>query len=61
MQRAERMILLGLGSILDPGLCARFGWAPGSLVAGVLTLIAIGTVWTSVYRTVWIARALKGR
>ena len=61
MQRAERMILLGLGSILDPGLCAAFGWASGTLVAGVVVLIALGTVWTSAYRTVWIARALRGR
>lgn len=61
MQRAERMILLGLGSILDPGVCAAFGWTPGSLVAGVVAVIAAGTVWTSVYRTIWIARALRGR
>jgi hypothetical protein len=61
MQRAERMILLGLGSILDPGLCTASGWQPGSLVAGVLAVIAVGTVWTSVHRTVWIARALRGR
>ncbi len=61
MQRAERMILLGLGSILDPSICARIGWQPGMLVAGVVALIAVGTVWTSVYRTVWIARALRGR
>ncbi len=61
MQRAERMILLGLGSILDPSVCERAGWAAGSLVAGVVTVIAAGTVWTSVYRTIWIARALRGR
>ena len=61
MQRAERMILLGLGSILDPAVCAAFGWASGTLVAGVVVLIALGTVWTSAYRTVWIARALRGR
>jgi phosphatidylglycerophosphate synthase len=61
MQRAERMILLGLGSILDPSLCARAGWSPGSVVAAVVAVIAVGTVWTSVYRTVWIARALRGR
>jgi phosphatidylglycerophosphate synthase len=61
MQRAERMILLGLGSILDPALCAAFGWSPGSLVAAVVALIAAGTVWTSVHRTIWIARALRGR
>ncbi len=61
MQRAERMILLGLASILDPGVCATLRWTPGTLVAGAVTLIAAGTVWTSVYRTVWIARALRGR
>ncbi len=61
MQRAERMILLGLGSILDPGVCAAAGWQPGALVAGVVVVIAAGTVWTSVHRTIWIARALRGR
>jgi phosphatidylinositol phosphate synthase len=61
MQRAERMILLGLASILDPALCAALGWAAGTLVAGAVALIAAGTVWTSVYRTFWIARALRGR
>jgi phosphatidylinositol phosphate synthase len=61
MQRAERMLLLGLGSILDPALCARAGWGEGTVVALVVAVIAVGTVWTSVYRTVWIARALKGR
>ncbi len=61
MQRAERMLLLGLGSILDPALSARAGWGEGTIVAIVVVVIAVGTVWTSVYRTVWIARALKGR
>jgi phosphatidylglycerophosphate synthase len=61
MQRAERMILLGMGSILDPAVCAGFGWSQGSLVAAVVALIAVGTVWTSVHRTIWIARALRGR
>jgi CDP-diacylglycerol--glycerol-3-phosphate 3-phosphatidyltransferase len=61
MQRAERMLLLGLGSILDPALSARAGWNEGAIVAIVVAVIAVGTVWTSVYRTIWIARALKGR
>jgi phosphatidylglycerophosphate synthase len=61
MQRAERMLLLGLGSILDPVLSARAGWEEGAIVAIVVVVIAVGTLWTSVYRTVWIARALKGR
>jgi CDP-diacylglycerol--glycerol-3-phosphate 3-phosphatidyltransferase len=61
MQRAERMILLGLGSILDPSLAAGFGRPDGTVVAVVVVLIAAGTLITSVHRTVGIARALKGK
>lgn len=61
MQRAERMLLLGLGSILDPAVSAAVGWNPGSVVAVVVVVIAAGTLWTSVHRTIWIARALKAR
>lgn len=61
MQRAERMLLTGVGAILDPSVCAAAGWAAGRLLAGIIVLIAVGTVATSVYRTVWIARALSGR
>lgn len=61
MQRAERMILLGLGSILDPSLSAAAGRPTGAVVAVVVAVIAAGTVLTSVHRTVWIARALRGR
>jgi CDP-diacylglycerol--glycerol-3-phosphate 3-phosphatidyltransferase len=59
MQRAERMIILGLGSILDPTLSALWGRSEGSVVAAAVALIAVGTVITSIHRTVWIARALK--
>jgi phosphatidylglycerophosphate synthase len=61
MQRAERMILLGLGSILDPSLSAAAGRPTGAVVSVVVLVIAAGTVVTSVHRTVWIARALRGR
>jgi CDP-diacylglycerol--glycerol-3-phosphate 3-phosphatidyltransferase len=61
MQRAERMIILGLGSILDPTLSAALGRGEGTVVAVAVVLIAVGTVVTSVHRTIWIARALKGR
>lgn len=60
MQRAERMIILGLGSILDPTLCAALDRNEGTVVAAAVALIAVGTVFTSVHRTIWIARALKG-
>ncbi len=61
MQRAERMIILGLGSILDPTLSAALGRGEGTVVAASVVLIAVGTVITSVHRTFWIANALKGR
>lgn len=61
MQRAERMILLGLGSVLDPSVCARAGWSSGAVIAAVVAVIAVGSVWTSVHRTIWIARELRGR
>jgi phosphatidylglycerophosphate synthase len=61
MQRAERMLLLGLASILDPWLCAWRAWTAGTIVAACVAVIAVGTLWTSVHRTLWIARALKGK
>jgi phosphatidylglycerophosphate synthase len=61
MQRAERMLLLGFASILDPWLSDARAWGPGAVVAGAVAVIAAGALWTSVHRTIWIARALKGR
>lgn len=61
MQRAERMLLMGLGSIVDPSLCARFGWTEGTVLMWIVGLIALGTVGTSVFRTLWIARELRGK
>ena len=58
LQRAERMILLSLGAILDPSISAALGHDPGFLMTGVLGIIAVGTVGTAVFRTVWIARRL---
>jgi phosphatidylglycerophosphate synthase len=61
MQRAERMLLLGMASILDPWLSGAVHRDLGAVVSYAIAIIAVGTVWTSVHRTVWIARALKGR
>ena len=61
MQRAERMLVLGLASILDPWLSDAIHRDLGTVVSLAIAVIAIGTVWTSVHRTVWIARALKRR
>lgn len=58
MQRAERLLLLGFGGILDPAVTAWLGQPRGSLLAVAVTLIALGTLATAVYRTVWIAKRL---
>jgi CDP-diacylglycerol--glycerol-3-phosphate 3-phosphatidyltransferase len=58
MQRAERLLLLGFGGILDPMVAAAAGWSEGILLLILLTLVAVGTIGTAVYRTVWIAARL---
>lgn len=59
MQRAERLILVGFGAVLDPVLSGALDRAtPGALLLPVLTLVAVGTVSTAIYRTVWIAKRL---
>jgi len=58
MQRAERLLLLGFGGLLDPAVSDWTGQAPGTLLAWIVGLIAVGTLGTAVYRTVWITKRL---
>lgn len=58
MQRAERLLLVGLGAILDPAVTAWRGWEEGALLLWLIGLVAVGTVGTAAYRTVWIAKHL---
>lgn len=59
LQRAERLLLLGFGGILDPAVSAWMGRdRPGALLFFVVAFVAAGTIGTAVYRTVWIARRL---
>lgn len=58
MQRAERLLLIGFGGIFDPAAAAWRGWAEGTLLLGLLGLVAVGTVGTALYRTVWISQRL---
>jgi CDP-diacylglycerol---glycerol-3-phosphate 3-phosphatidyltransferase len=58
MQRAERLFLMALGGILDPTVSAAVHRPAGTLLLPVLALIALGTVATAMFRTVWIARRL---
>jgi phosphatidylglycerophosphate synthase len=59
MQRAERMVLSCLVCLFDPAVSAWVGWRPGTLVVGMLALMAVTTFGTAVYRTVWIALRLR--
>jgi len=59
MQRAERMLLLGLGGILDATVSEALGRPLGTMLFWVIALIAAGTVITAISRTVWILRRLS--
>jgi len=60
MQRAERLLALGFGGLLDSTLAGVVGTGrPGDFLAWAVGLVAVGTVGTAVYRTVWIARRLS--
>jgi CDP-diacylglycerol--glycerol-3-phosphate 3-phosphatidyltransferase len=59
MQRAERMLLLGFGAILDPSISIAAGREPGVVLQIILVLVAVGTLATSIYRTIWISKKLQ--
>lgn len=59
MQRAERMLALGFGAVLDPTLSEASGREPGALLYVILAVLALTTVGTAVFRTVWISRELR--
>ena len=59
LQRAERLLLLGFGGLFDPAVSAWMGApGPGAMLKWVIGVIAVGTVFTAIYRIVWIARRL---
>jgi CDP-diacylglycerol--glycerol-3-phosphate 3-phosphatidyltransferase len=54
MQRAERIVLLGLGSLV-------FGLAwGGAVLSGIIILVAVLTNFTAVHRIVWVYRRGSG-
>ena len=61
MQRAERLVLLALAALLDATVSTRSGWQPGTLLGLAVAAIAAGSLGTAMYRTAYIARALKQR
>lgn len=58
MQRAERLLLLGFAGLLDSAISGGLGQPPGTVLALVVWIIAVGTIGTAIYRTVWIAARL---
>jgi phosphatidylglycerophosphate synthase len=60
MQRAERLVILALASLLDGPLTSALDWRPGMLLLGAVWLIGLGALGTAAYRTAYIARALRG-
>jgi CDP-diacylglycerol--glycerol-3-phosphate 3-phosphatidyltransferase len=61
MQRAERLVLLGLGAIVDPWITSRQGWLPGTVLGWIVAVIAIGAWGTAIYRTLAIGNELRRR
>jgi phosphatidylglycerophosphate synthase len=61
MQRAERLVLLALASLLDGALTGAIGMRPGAILLGALAIIGLGSLGTAIHRTVYIARALGGQ
>jgi CDP-diacylglycerol--glycerol-3-phosphate 3-phosphatidyltransferase len=58
MQRTERLLLVGFAGLLDPTFSDWAGKTQGTFLGLIVTLIAIGTIGTAVYRTVWITKRL---
>ncbi len=60
MQRAERLVLLALASLLDNTVIGSMGWQPGSVLFAAIVIIGVGSLATAIFRTVYIAKELKG-
>lgn len=50
-QRAERVVVLAIATLLEPSVRGALGWA--------VVAIAVAAVGTAIYRTAFIARALR--
>src|SRR6476646_1259120 len=59
MQRAERLVVLAVASLLDAPVTTALGWIPGAILLAAVTLIGLGSLGTAVYRTVFICKALR--
>lgn len=61
MQRAERLVLLAIASLLDNAVTRALHWHNGAILLTVIVFIGAGSIGTAIYRTVYIARELRKR
>jgi phosphatidylglycerophosphate synthase len=61
MQRAERLVAIAIAGLFDGAAAHVFGWRPGMLLALMVGIVGLGSTGTAVYRTVFIAQALRRR
>jgi len=61
MQRAERLVLLAVASLLDGPITGAAHWASGAFLLTVVTIIGVLAFATAVYRTYIIASELNER
>jgi CDP-diacylglycerol--glycerol-3-phosphate 3-phosphatidyltransferase len=59
MQRAERLVLLALASLLDAVLSRGAGWPHGRLLLLTIGFIGVASLATAFHRTIAIARTLE--
>ena len=59
MQRAERLVVLAVASLIDTPVTTALGWVPGVILLSAVTLIGLGSLGTAVYRTIFICKALR--
>lgn len=61
MQRAERLVMVALAGFFDGAAAHVFGWKPGMLLALMVGIVGLGATGTAIYRTAFIAQALRRR
>ena len=61
MQRAERLVLLAVASLIDRPLAAAGDWQEGAVLLAAVALIGVGAFGTAVFRTATVARVLRSR
>ncbi len=59
MARAERLVLLAIGSLTDGPLCGYFGWRENSVLITVLIVIGVGATLTAAWRARVVLRELR--